>query len=427
MKRLQKTASRCSRLRQIPFAGSHAALFFIFALISSAIFGCRSSRPELDLPKGATVLHIADNDDVPTLDPALGYDTVSWSFEQMIFDTLVRYSDGGVNLVPDVATTWQQSNDARVFTLHLRKDVYFTNGRQVTSTDFKYAIERVLNPATRSQGSEYFRSIAGAEDFVAGRAKSVSGIETADPWTITFHLTAPDPIFIDKLAMPFASAVPREEVQKWGEDFSRHVVGSGPFMLKQWIGGQRLVLVKNPHYFVKGRPRVDAVVETMGVSDELRWLRFEAGELDISSIPPAEFPYVMKTAKLKALTQKIVTLATQYLGMNCQMPPFNDVRVRRAFNYAINKRKLIQLLNGRGVIARGVLPPGIPGYDSTLKGYPYNPAKARRLLEDANLSTNFKPVLWMSSSHAQAGCVAPIARSGPPAAYSAIVQFWLGG
>ncbi|MGH7984723.1 MAG: ABC transporter substrate-binding protein, partial [Candidatus Binataceae bacterium] len=162
-----------------------------------------------------------------------------------------------------------------------------------------------------------------------------------------------------------------------------------------WIGGQRLVLVRNPRYFVKGIPRVDAVVETMGVSDELRWLRFEAGELDISSIPPAEFPYVMKTPSLKALTDKIVTLATQYLGMNCQMPPFNDVRVRRAFNYAINKRKIIQLLNGRGVVAHGVLPPGMPGFDPGLRAYPYNPGKARRVFEEANLGKHFQPVLWM--------------------------------
>ncbi|MGH8013026.1 MAG: ABC transporter substrate-binding protein, partial [Candidatus Binataceae bacterium] len=202
-------------------------------LLTLTLIGCHPSGPPLNLPPGASVLRLADNDDVPTLDPALGYDTVSWSFEQMIFDTLVRYSAGGVNLVPDIATSWEQSADSRTFTFHLRQDVYFTNGRRLTSADFKYAILRVLNPATRSQGSEYFRAIVGAADYVAGRSKTVSGIATPDPWTIVFHLTGPDPIFVDKLAMPFASAVPREEVARWGENFSRHVVGSGPFMLKQ--------------------------------------------------------------------------------------------------------------------------------------------------------------------------------------------------
>ena len=204
----------------------------------------------------------------------------------MIFDTLVRYSDAGVDLVPDLATAWQSSPDATVFTFHLRRDVRFTNGRLVTSADFKYAIERVLDPATRSKGIEYYRAIAGAADFTAHRAKSVAGIETPDPFTIAFHLNAPDPIFLQKLAMPFASAVPREAVDRWGEDFGRHVVGSGPFILKQWIGGQRIVLTKNPAYFIKGLPHLDAVVESIGVSEDLQWFRFEGGEIDVSNIPP---------------------------------------------------------------------------------------------------------------------------------------------
>ncbi|HLW70750.1 MAG TPA: ABC transporter substrate-binding protein, partial [Candidatus Binataceae bacterium] len=342
----------------------------------------------------AKVLRLAELDDIPTLDPAAGYDTASWTFEQMIFDTLVRYSDGGVNLVPDLALTWEISSDATSVIFHLRHDASFTNGRRVTSADFKYAVERVLTPATRSKGLEYYRTIVGAEAFVARRALHVTGIETPDPWTIRFRLVAPDPIFIHKLAMPFAAAVPREVAARWGEDFSQHVVGSGPFMLAQWLGGQRLILIRNPHYFAPGLPRLDAIVEQIGVSDELEWLKFEAGEIDVSSIPPAEFPYVMKTPRLKALTRHIVTLSTDYLGMNCRMKPFDDVRVRRAFNYAIRKDKLIALLNGRGVAAEGILAPGLPGYDPSVAGYPYDPGKARALLESAGVARNLAPQIW---------------------------------
>src|SRR5207245_2652576 len=134
------------------------------------------------------------------------------------------------------------------------------------------------------------------------------------------------------------AAVPREVVERWGDDFSSHVVGSGPFALKEWIPSQRIVLVKNPRYFVNGAPRLDAIVDSIGVAPELQWLRFQAGEIDVlNTIPPAEFPYVMKTPALRALTLKQITVTTNYLGMNCQMPPFDDVRVRQAFNYAINK------------------------------------------------------------------------------------------
>jgi len=383
---------------------ARAAAILIAAALACMAGGCRLAggiRPRDAFPPNAAVLHIADADDIPTLDPAAGYDTASWTFEQMIFDTLVRYSDAGVDLIPDIATTWTVSPDARTFTFHLRRDARFSNGRAVTSADFRYAIERVLDPRTRSKGMEYYREITGAPAFADSHAPAVSGIETPDPWTIIFRLDAPDPTFVDKLAMPFAAAVPREVAERWGDDFSRHVVGSGPFMLREWIGGQRLVLVKNPLYFVKGVPRLDAIVDQIGVDDELQWMRFEAGDIDVASIPSAEFPYVMKTPRLRALTEHITTLTTDYLGMNCRMRPFDDVRVRRAFNYAIDKHKLVAILNGRGVVARGVLPPGLPGYDPTLEGYPYDPVRARKLLEQAHVGSAFAPEIWMRADRTE--------------------------
>jgi ABC-type transport system substrate-binding protein len=359
--------------------------------------GCHPGAPPLHFPPRAQVLRLASPDDIPTMDPAAGYDTASWTFEQMVFDTLVRSTDAGVDVQPDVATSWGSSPDSRVFTFHLRNDVRFTNGRAVTSDDFKYGIERVLDPATRSKGMEYYREIEGAADFEAHRASHVSGIETPDPWTIVFHLTTPDPIFVHKLAMPFASAVPREVAERWGEDFSQHVLGSGPFILKEWLGGQRIVMVRNPDYFIKGLPHLDAVVMYIGVNEELEWFKFEAGEVDVSTIPTAEFPYVMKNPALEALTLKNITVTTRYLGMNCEMWPFTDVRVRRAFNYAIDKKKLIALLNGRGIVARSVLPPSLPGYNPKIEGYPYNPVKARRLLEEAGIPKGFSAPIWLQS------------------------------
>jgi ABC-type transport system substrate-binding protein len=367
------------------------ALFAGLMLVAA----CGPKGTELKLPACAQILHLAALDDVPTLDPAAGYDTVSWGYEQMIFDTLVRYSDAGVELVPDLAASWSIAPDTKTLRFVLQDGAKFSDGEPVSSADFKYAIERVLNPATRSRGSEYYREISGAEAFIEGKAAHVTGIETPDPRTIIFHLRAPDPIFIHKLAMPFAAAIPPKVAEKWGDDFSRHVIGSGPFMLREWIAGQRIVLVRNPHYFIHGVPRLDAIDEQIGVNPELQWLKFESGEIDVAAIPPDEFPYVMKTPRLKALTLHITTLSTDYLGMNCQMKPFDDVRVRRAINYAIRKPKLIAILNGRGAAARGILPPGLPGYDPAITGYPYAPAKARELLEAAGVGRNFAPVLWM--------------------------------
>lgn len=364
------------------------------AALAALLAACQRN-PALHFPPGAQVLYLASQDDVPTLDPAAGYDTASWSFEQALFDTLVRYADASIALEPDLALSWESSSDATGFVFHLRHDARFSNGRAVTSADLKYSIQRVLDPATRSKGIEYYRNIAGAEDFIAGRARDVRGIATPDPYTISFTLTAPDPIFIQKLCMPFAAAVPREAVERWGDDFSSHPVGSGAFELKQWRRGQYLVLVRNPYYFAPDQPRLDALVERVGVNEELEWLQYQAGEVDVAGIPSAEFPAVMKNPRLARLTLKIISAATDYLGMNCQMAPFTDVRVRRAFNYAIDKQKLLELLNDRGVIARDVLPPGLPGYDPDLTGYPYDPARARQLLAAAGVKAGFAPELWM--------------------------------
>lgn len=373
-----------------------ACASFLYPLMIAIICGCAGGPPPVKLPQSAMVLRLADADDVPTLDPAAGYDTVSWTFEQAIFDTLVRYGDGNIDLEPDIATRWESSPDATIFTFHLRSDARFSNRRAVTSEDFRYGIERVLNPATRSKGMEYYRGISGSADFIANRAAHLSGIETPDPATIVFHLSAPDPIFAHKLAMPFASAIPREVADQWGDDFSRHVVGSGAFMLKEWIGGTRIVLVRNPYYFAKPLPRLDAIVESVGVNQELQWLRYEAGQIDaVTDIPPAEFPYVMKTPKLRDLTLRKITVTTRYLGMNCRMPPFDDVRVRRAMSYAIDRHKLIAILNGRGVVARGAMPPNLPGYDPDLRSYQYDPVKARALLEEAHLGRGFSFEIWI--------------------------------
>src|SRR6266851_4736582 len=149
----------------------------ITAFIAIALAGCGGGPPPLNLPPHAMVLRLADADDVPTLDPAAGYDTVSWTFEQAIFDTLVRYGDDNIELEPDLATSWESSPDATVFTFHMRADARFSDGRNVTSNDFRYGIERVLDPTTRSKGMEYYRGIQGSADFIAHRSPHLIAIE----------------------------------------------------------------------------------------------------------------------------------------------------------------------------------------------------------------------------------------------------------
>jgi ABC-type transport system substrate-binding protein len=355
--------------------------------------GCQSSGGTQVPP--SSYLRLADRDDIPTLDPARGYDTASWQVEEMLFSTLVDYDADGT-LVPELASAWETSADRLTYTFHLRTDAHFTNGRPVVAADMRYSIERVLAPHTRSQGAEFFRGLVGASA-CGSESCDVSGIETPDARTVRFVLREFDPLFLHKLAMPFAAAVPAEEVTRWGEDFARHPVGSGPFMLQEWVPGQRLVLARNPGYFVPGVPRLAGVVRLVGVNDDLEWLKYESGQLDVSTIPPAEFPRVIRDPHYQPLLHHVTTMRTNYLGMKCNMPPFADQRVRRAMNYAINKEKLLRLINDRGVVAKGFVPPNMPGYNPNVTGYDFAPAQARRLLAEAGYAAGFATTLWVRS------------------------------
>lgn len=344
---------------------------------------------------GEPYLRLADQDDIPTLDPARGYDTSSWQFEEMLFNTLVDYDAEG-QLVPELASAWEVSADQRTYTFQLRADVRFTNGRPVEAADVRFSIERVLSPQTRSQGAEFFRGIVGA-DACAAQQCQIAGIETPDPHVLRIHLQEFDPLFLHKLAMPFAAAVPHEEVARWGEDFARHPVGSGPFKLQEWVPGQRLLFVRNPDYFVAGVPRLAGVLRFVGVNDDLAWLKYRSGQLDVANIPPAEFPHVVRNPHDQALLRHVTTMRTSYLGMKCTTPPFTDRRVRQAMNYAVNKEKLLRLINDRGVVAKGFVPPNMPGYNPNVAGYPFDPARARQLLAAAGYASGFDTVLWIRS------------------------------
>jgi len=358
------------------------------------VLGLTACRHEsMTSPAGGDVLRLADQDDIPTLDPALGYDTASWQFEEMLFSTLVGYDDDG-RLQPEVATQWEVSPDGRTYTFTLREDVRFSNGRPVTAADFRFAIARVLRPGTRSPGAEFFRGIDGAAA-CNDAACELAGVDTSTPGTLRIRLTAFDPLFLHKLAMPFAAAVPAEEVARWGDDFARHPVGSGPFVLREWYTGQRLELAPNPHYWEAGVPRLGGIVQQVGVNEQLEWLKYEAGEVDVTGIPPAEFPRVMADPAYRDLVRRETTLRTNYLGMNCRRPPFDDRRVRQAMNHAVDKDKLLRLINRRGVEARGVLPPRMPGYDPALRGYAFDPARARALLAEAGYPEGFTTTLWV--------------------------------
>jgi ABC-type transport system substrate-binding protein len=173
----------------------------------------------------STVLFAKDSmvvsykDDVSTLDPAIGYDWQNWSMIKSLFDGLMDYEPGTTNLTPDLAESYSVSDDGMTYTFNLRKGVKFHNGRELTSDDIKYSIERSVNPETQSPGAGFFWSIDGFDSMSSGSANNLSGISTPDKHTVVIKLSQPDATFLHVVAINFSFAVPKEEIEKYETKF----------------------------------------------------------------------------------------------------------------------------------------------------------------------------------------------------------------
>ena len=343
---------------------------------------------------------ITYKDDVATLDPAIGYDWQNWSMIKSLFDGLMDYEAGTTTLRPDMAESYEISPDGQTFTFKLRKGVKFHNGREMTAEDVKYSIERVVNPTTQSPGQGFFGSIKGYEEAAAGKADGLSGITVVDPLTVKFELTRPDATFLHVMAINFSHVVPKEEVEKYGADFGKHPVGTGAFKLAEWTLGQRVVFEKNPDYWNTGLPYLNKITFEIGQEPIVALLRLQKGEIDVpgDGIPPAKFQEVMSDPAQKARVVEGGQLHTGYVTMNVNIPPFDNVKVRQAVNMAINKDRIVQLINNRAVPANQPLPPSMPGYAKDYKGYPYDAAKAKELLAEAGHADGFETDLYVMNT-----------------------------
>ncbi len=344
------------------------------------------------VPGGNFVMALSS--DVPTMDPAqAGFDFASWSMTIAVYSALLDYSHG-LHLHGDLAASWKLSPDGKTYTFHLRPGLVFSDGTPLTSSDVRFSLERVLNPKTASPGAYLFGGIVGAKAFAAGKAAHVSGIQTPNPSTVVIKLTAPQPYFANVLAMPYARVMDPAQVAKYGKNISHHPLGSGPFMLQKWIPGQELDLVKNPRYYDAKHIYLNSVTVKLNQNDQTRILEFQRGELSISDIPSPAFQQIAMNPKYAPYIVKNKDPDTYYIGMKNNQRPFNNVLVRRALNYAVNKNRLVQLLNGRAIVSHGVIPPTMAGYDPTAQPYPYDPAKARQLLAQAGYPHGFSTEIW---------------------------------
>jgi oligopeptide transport system substrate-binding protein len=329
------------------------------------------------LYSGQDVLNLWDTGPL-TLDPAISADMSSHLYVMQIFSGLVRL-DQMLNIVGDIAKNWEESSDGKTYTFHLQQGVKFHNGREVKATDFKYSWQRACDPATGSgTAATYLGDIVGAKDMLAGKAGEISGVKVLDDYTLQVTIDAPKAYFLDKLAYPTAFVVDRANVES-GKDWWREPNGTGPFKLKEWRSGQRLILERSQIYY--GEPaKLEQVVFSFLANDPMAL--YETGKIDVVSVDPAYIDRVSdETSQLHQELAVTPELSLYYIGFNTAKPPFDDVNIRRAFCLAVNKEPIIRvILRDMLSEADGILPLGMPGYNETLEGLSYNVEKAKQLI-----------------------------------------------
>ena len=327
----------------------------------------------------------------PTLDPAMVQDSTSAEYVVQLFSGLVALN-GQLEVVPDLASTWELSQDGLSYTFHLLPEAAFQDGKAITAEDFVYALERACSPALRSPvAASYLDDIVGVPEYAKEQAQHIAGIKALDERTLQVTIDAPKAYFLAKLTYPTAFVVDKTQVESQGDNWLRKPNGSGPFVLES-LSRERIVLVRNEHYY--GKRPILARVEYI-LSGGLPITMYENDQLDIVEVSPAEIERVSDPGNpLYAEHRVEPQLSVQYLGLNVDAPPFDDPAVRQAFAQAIDKNKLADLvLKNTALPAVGILPPGMPDYDQNLVGLPYDPVRARQLLASSKYAPTMPQVV----------------------------------
>jgi len=314
-----------------------------------------------------------------TLDPAVSGEMTSHEYIIQIFSGLVCLDDN-LEPAPDIAQSWQVSDNGKTYTFHLRHDAKFHNGREVKAEDFKYSWERACNPDTHSLTADtYLGDIVGVREILAGKTKEISGVRVIDDYTLEVTIDAPKSYFLSKLTYPTAFVVDRANVES-GNEWWQQPNGTGPFKLRQWDEESLLVLEKNDLYY-GDLAKVNFV--TFQLWGGVPMNMYETGETDVTGV---SINYIDKVTDKAGLFYKelqvVPELSLHYIGFNFSKPPFDDINIRRAFSLAIDKDKLASLVFSDMVQpADGILPPGLPGFNKDLLDLGYDVNKAKELIK----------------------------------------------
>jgi peptide/nickel transport system substrate-binding protein len=344
-------------------------------------WGCDAGH-ELHRKRDPGVLVVAEAADVIALDPVLVTDSESVEVGEQLYEGLVGWKAGTTDIEAKLAESWQVSADGRAWTFHLRDHVAFHDGTPCDADAVVFSIERLLDPRHPSfvgaDNAGYWRQLL----------KDVDSVVAKDSRTVQIFVKhAYAPLLGNLAKYPIVSPT---AVKRWGDAFKNHPVGTGPFAFESWKPGEQVIVHRFEGYWGPS-PALERVVFDVVVDARQRLISLESGSVDLAtSILPDEMPFVELHPDL--VLYRAIANDVSYLAFNTQHPPFDDVRVRRAANYAINKEPIVKLAySGHATPADGPLPPQQWGYHAPATHYPYDPAMARKLLAEATADGTFDP------------------------------------
>ena len=322
--------------------------------------------------------------DPPTLDPHLTSDTTSAGIIVEIFGGLVAF-DTDLNLVPDLAESWEISSDAQTYTFKIRDEAVFHDGKNVTAADFKWSFERAAHPDTASPVAEtYLSDIVGVKEVLEGVTTDISGVTVIDEKTLQIEIDAPKAYFLAKLTYPTAYVLDKDNVEIENSEWTDTPNGTGPFRLIEYKIGERLILEKHPKFHL-GPAMLDRI--QMNLAGGSSMAMYENDEIHITGVGMLDLERIKDPAD--PLNSQLVTaspsFSISYIGFNVTQPPFDDILFRQALNHAIDKELIAkEVLADLVVPAYGILPPGFPGYNDSLEGLRFDPVLAKKLLSESN-------------------------------------------
>ena len=281
------------------------------------------------------------------------------------------------------------SEDNKVYTYSIKKNIKFHNGRNLIVDDIIWSYERIMNKAFASPAAREIRIVKGAKELEKGEATSISGLNKIDDYTLEITLVDPvDPSY--NLYQIQTAILPKEEIAQKGDAFTINPVGCGPFMFEKWVKGSQVVLKKFSDYHEKGLPYLDMIDFKIMGEGAARDIAFKAKELDATIVGANQYLPYKRDPELSKNLIEVAEMYTRLMVFNLDDKHFADKRVRQAINYAINSDLIIEkYLKGKAFTTVSFLPTTSPAFDPTQKGYEYNLEKAKELMKAAGLEKGF--------------------------------------